>query len=159
MKVFIFNDDDGYMAIGTPCYQSYMNDEEKDNFLMQVIEKSVPRKPDGSDRPVFIKTQDELKVADVFIDAFSVNEIDGSIFFNRPRAIELKKKEFRLRRKPLLEKLDILFMKALEVGDSITVSGIVAQKQILRDITDIDMSQYDTPQKLHEFIPDVLKTV
>jgi hypothetical protein len=159
MKVFIFNDDDGYMAIGTPCYQSYMNDEEKDNFLMQVIEKSVPKKPDGSDRPVFIKTQDELKVADVFIDAFSVNEIDGSIFFNRPRAIELKKKEFRLRRKPLLEKLDILFMKALEVGDSITVSGIVAQKQILRDITDIDMSQYDTPQKLHEFIPDVLKTV
>lgn len=159
MKVFIFNDDDGYMAIGTPCYQSYMNDEEKDNFLMQVIEKSVPRKPNGSDRPVFIKTQDELKVADIFIDAFSINEIDGSIFFNRPRAIELKKKEFRLRRKPLLEKLDVAFMKALEVGDSATVASVVAQKQILRDITDIDMSQYDTPQKLHEFIPDVLKTV
>jgi len=68
MKVFIFNDDDGYMAIGTPCYQPYMNDEEKDIFLIQAIQKSVPKKPDGSDRPVFIKTQEELKVADIFID-------------------------------------------------------------------------------------------
>jgi CTP:phosphocholine cytidylyltransferase-like protein len=159
MKVFIFNDDDGYMAIGTPCYQSYMNDEEKDNFLMQVIEKSVPKKPDGSDRPVFIKTQDELKVADVFIDAFSVNEIDGSIFFNRPRAIELKKKEFRLRRKPLLEKLDVDFMKSLEVGNTILTTEIIYKKQILRDITNIDMSHCDTPEKLYNYIPEELKTV
>ena len=157
MKVFIFNDDDGYMAIGTPCYQPYMNEEEKDNFLMQAIEKSVPKKQDGSSRLVFIKTQEELKVADIFIDAFSINETDGSIFFNRPRAIELKKKEFRLRRKPLLEKLDIDFMKALEIADSTAISEIVAKKQVLRDITNIDMSEYDTPQKLYEFVPDLLK--
>ena len=159
MKVFIFNDDDGYMAIGTPCYQPYMNDEEKDNFLIQAIEKSVPKKPDGSNRPVFIKTQEELKVADIFIDAFSINETDGSIFFNIPRAIELKKKEFRLRRKPLLEQLDVDFMKSLEVGDSVLTAQIISKKQILRDITNIDMSQYDTPEKLYNYIPEELKTV
>jgi hypothetical protein len=159
MKVFIFNDDDGYMAIGTPFYQPYMNDEEKDNFLIQAIQKSVPKKLDGSDRPVFIKTQEELKVADIFIDAFSINEIDGSIFFNIPRAIELKKKEFRLRRKPILEKLDIDFMKALEIADSTAISEIVAKKQVLRDITNIDMSHCDTPEKLYNYIPEELKTV
>ena len=157
MKVFIFNDDDGYMAIGTPCYQPYMNEEEKDIFLIQAVQKSVPKKPDGSSRLVFIKTQEELKVADIFIDAFSINETDGSIFFNRPRAIELKKKEFRLRRKPLLEKLDVDFMKALEIADSTAISIAVAKKQALRDITNIDMSEYDTPQKLYEFVPDLLK--
>lgn len=159
MKVFIFNDDDGYMAIGTPCYQPYMNDEEKDNFLIQAIEKSVPKKQDGSSRLVFIKTQEELKVADIFIDAFSINETDGCIFFNIPRAIELKKKEFRLRRKPLLEKLDVDFMKSLEVGDSVLTAQIISKKQILRDITNIDMSQYDTPEKLYNYIPEELKTV
>lgn len=159
MKVFIFNDDDGYMAIGTPCYQPYMNDEEKDNFLIQAIEKSVPKKSDGSNRAVFIKTQEELKVADIFIDAFSVNEIDGSVFFNRPRAIELKKKEFRLLRKPLLEKLDVEFMKSLETGDTLLITEITSKKQILRDITNIDMSQYDTPEKLYNYIPEELKIV
>jgi hypothetical protein len=49
-------------------------------------------------------------------------------------------------------------MKVLEVGNSSAIETIVAKKQILRDITNIDMSQYDTPQKLHEFIPDVLKS-
>lgn len=158
MKVFIFNDDDGYMAIGTPCYQPYMNDAEKDAFLMQAIEKSVPKKIDGSNRKVFIKTQEELKIADIFIDAFSVNEIDGSVFFNRPRAIELKKKEFRLRRKPLLEKLDVEFMKSLETGNTELTAQIIAKKQALRDITDIDMSNYITPSELYDYIPDILKS-
>jgi len=158
MKVFIFNDDDGYMAIGTPCYQPYMNDAEKEAFLMQAIEKSVPKKIDGSNRKVFIKTQEELKVADIFIDAFSVNEIDGSVFFNRTRAIELKKKEFRLRRKPLLEKLDVEFMKSLETGDTEMTAQIIAKKQALRDITDIDMSNYITPSELYNYIPDILKS-
>lgn len=157
MKVFIYNDDDGYMAIGTPCYQPYMDDKEKDNFLIQAIEKSVPKKADGSNRPVFIKSQEELKIADVFIDAFSINEIDGSIFFNRPRAIELKKKEFRLRRKPLLEKLDVEFMKSLENGDNELAVKTIAKKQILRDITNIDMSNYITPSELYNYIPDALK--
>lgn len=158
MKVFIFNDDDGYMAIGTPCYQSYMNDQEKDAFLMQAIEKSVPKKSDGSNRLVFIKTQEELKVADIFIDAFSINETDGSIFFNRPRAIELKKKEFRLRRKPLLEELDVEFMKSLETGDTELTAQIIAKKQALRDVTNIDMSNYITPSELYNYIPDILKS-
>ena len=60
-------------------------------------------------------------------------------------------------RKSLLEKLDVDFMKALEIADSTAISEIVAKKQALRDITNIDMSEYDTPQKLYEFVPDLLK--
>jgi hypothetical protein len=147
------------MCIGTPFYKDGMSDIEKDNFILKVIEKSVPRNPDGSIRKSFIKEQDDLLPANYLTAAWLINENDGSIYFDRSKGIELKKNQFRQLRKPFLEKLDVSFMKALEKGDSATVSSVVAQKQILRDITDIDMSQYDTPQKLQEFIPDILKTV
>ena len=157
MKIFIYTQDDGSMAIGTPFYQEGMSEEEKDNFLLYAIEKSVPKKLDGSTRKSFIKEQSDLVVANYLTDAWLINEEDGSIYFDRSKGIELKKKQFRFLRKSLLEKLDVDFMKALEIADSTAISEIVAKKQVLRNITNIDMSEYDTPQKLHEFIPDLLK--
>jgi len=145
MKVFIYNDDDGNMAIGTPCYQSDMTEQEKDLFLIEAIKRSVPKKLDGSERKVFIKTQEELKIADSFIDAHVVNEADGSILFDRLKAIELKKNQFRYFRKPLFEKLDADFMKALENNDLESLAVIKNKKQALRDVTKIDMSEYQTP--------------
>ena len=157
MKIFIYTQDDGSMAIGTPFYQEGMSEEGKDNFLLYAIEKSVPKKPDGSTRKSFIKEQSDLVVANYLTDAWLINEEDGSIYFDRSKGIELKKKQFRFLRKSLLEKLDVDFMKALEIADSTAISEIVAKKQVLRNITNIDMSEYDSPQKLHEFIPDLLK--
>ena len=157
MKIFIFTQDDGLMAIGTPFYQEEMTEEEKNIFLIDAIKKAVPRKPDGSLRKFFIKEQSELLPANYLTAAWLINESDGSIYFDRFKALELKKKEFRYLRKPFLEKLDVDFIKALEIGDLVAISTIVNKKQVFRDITDIDMSIYDTPQKLHEFIPDVFK--
>lgn len=157
MKVFIFNDDNGCMAIGTPCYQPEMTEQERDDFLIKAIEKSVPKKLDGSNRKVFIKIAEDLKIADIFIDAHVVDETDGSVVFDRSKAIEFKKNQFRYLRKPLFEKLDTEFMKALENNDFNALNAIKAQKQILRDITTIDMSQYQTPEDLFNFIPDILK--
>jgi hypothetical protein len=65
---------------------------------------------------------------------------------------------FRALRKPLLEKLDVQFMRALEDGDATTIAAIATKKKALRDITLIDLSDYDTPEKLNAFIPEVLKT-
>ena len=49
-------------------------------------------------------------------------------------------------------------MRALENGDTASIPIITQKKSELRDITSVDFSSYDTPQKLHEFIPDLLKT-
>ena len=66
---------------------------------------------------------------------------------------------FRSRRlrKPLLEALDVQFMRAIEDGDTSTTASVAAKKKKLRDVTLIDLSPYDTPEKLNAFTPEVLK--
>ena len=138
--------------------QAQKPQNERNELLQQVISLSIPKKIDGSARNYFIKDISEIIQIQHLTAAWLINENDGSIFFDRSKGLELKKSQFRFLRKPILEKLDVEFMKALEVGNSSVIETIIVKKQILRDITNIDMSQYDTPQKLHEFIPDVLKS-
>jgi hypothetical protein len=61
-----------------------------------------------------------------------------AIFVNIDKAKDVWKEKIRTARKPVLEKLDIDFMKAQEAGTSTT--SIVADKNVLRDLT----SQVDT---------------
>ena len=55
------------------------------------------------------------------------------IRINLDKAKEIKKDYLRADRKPLLESLDIQYMKAIEQG--LDTSEIVAEKQRLRDVT------------------------
>ena len=57
---------------------------------------------------------------------------------NIDKAKNITKDKLRQERKPLLEKLDVDFQRALEVGTD--TSAIVTEKQRLRDIT----NQVDT---------------
>ena len=57
------------------------------------------------------------------------------ITINNDKAIEITKDKIREYRKPKLEALDVEFQRALENGSD--TSGIVAQKQELRDMTTI----------------------
>jgi hypothetical protein len=61
-----------------------------------------------------------------------------AIFVNINKAKDVWKEKIRTARKPVLEKLDIDFMKAQEAGTSTT--SIVADKNVLRDLP----SQVDT---------------
>lgn len=61
-----------------------------------------------------------------------------AIFVNIDKAKEVWKEKIRTARKPVLEKLDIDFIKAQETSSDTT--SIVANKQILRDLP----SQVDT---------------
>ena len=56
-----------------------------------------------------------------------------AIQVNINKAKDITKDKLRAERKPLLEKLDVDFIKAQEVGAD--TSAIVAEKQRLRDIT------------------------
>lgn len=57
------------------------------------------------------------------------------IIINMDKAKEIKKQAIRAERKPLLESLDVDFVRALETGDSEKQQEIVAKKQALRDAT------------------------
>lgn len=56
-----------------------------------------------------------------------------AIKINITKAKEITKDRLRVERKPLLEKLDVDFIKAQETGSDTSV--IIAEKQRLRDIT------------------------
>lgn len=66
------------------------------------------------------------------------------IKINIDKAKDITKNKLRDQRKPLLENLDVQYMRALEVGDDTT--AIVAEKQRLRDIT----NQVDTMTTVEE---------
>jgi hypothetical protein len=57
------------------------------------------------------------------------------ITINMDKAKDITKKKLRIERKPLLEAQDILFMQAQE--SSADTTAIVAEKQRLRDITNL----------------------
>ena len=157
MKAILYNDDDNQFCVIFPNYNECSNEQEKENLLQKIIEKDLPKKSDGSPRPYFIKEYSELENRRYVKPAWKLNDQTGETYFDNTTAKEIKKKQFRYLRKPLLEQLDVEFMRALENGDTNLLNDIAARKKILRDITKIDMSQYDTPEKLHIFIPDELK--
>lgn len=66
------------------------------------------------------------------------------ITINMDKAKNITKERLRIERKPLLEEQDILFMKAEESGADTT--AIVAEKQRLRDITNLADSCTTTDQ-------------
>ena len=155
MKIITYKTDEG-VAIIYPAYKPEMNQQQQDEFLLMVQNKDVPKLPDGSTEPSWIIEGDQALQLKWVRNAWKIND-NGEIYFDRDKAIEIKKEQFRFLRKPLLEKLDVEYMKALEENDTSSSSNIVAKKKILRDITKIDMSSQNTPEKLHYYIPDELK--
>ena len=156
MKIITYKTDE-CVAIVSPAYQPEMNQQQQDEFLLMVQNKDVPKLPDGSTRPSWIIEADQILQLKWVRNAWKIND-NGEIYLDRDKAIEIKKEQFRYLRKPFLEKLDVQFMRALEAGDTASLPQIAAKKQKLRDITDISFNDYDTPQKLHEFMPDILLT-
>ena len=67
--------------------------------------------------------------------------IDGKVEVSFPKAVELTKKRLRAERTSLLAAQDVAFQRALESGADTT--AIVAEKQRLRDITNITATTLD----------------
>jgi hypothetical protein len=97
-----------------------------------VKEKDTPK---GS----IIMDSADLPPHNDFFDAFEL--IDGKVEVNFAKAVELTKKRLRAERTPLLAAQDVAFQRALESGADTT--AIVAEKQRLRDITNITATTLD----------------
>lgn len=156
MKVIIYTNDDGWVSVTAPNYPPGITAEQEAQIADWIQQKDVPSMPDGSVRKSFIVDSAGLNGMNLFFEAWRLTP-SGKVIWNKAAADETKRKQFRLLRKSLLEKLDVEFMRSLEEGNTAQVAEITTKKKTLRDVTLIDLSQYDTPETLNAFIPEVLK--
>ena len=83
-------------------------------------------------------------------------QFDGvAVEIDMAAAKEIHKDNLRVARKPLLDALDVDYMKALETGGD--AAAVAAQKQTLRDVTsDARIDAATTPDELKALTLEVL---
>jgi hypothetical protein len=80
------------------------------------------------------KIVDSVDIDNDYFNAYEFDaETGAKVNIEKAKAIHLDK--FRAARAPKLAKLDIDFMKAVEVNDEVKKAEIIAAKQALRDVT------------------------
>ena len=77
------------------------------------------------------------------------------IIINPDKAKAIWKDKWREARKPLLDSLDIEFMKAVESADAEKQAEIALKKQELRDVTQTEIVG-NTPEEIKAVWPSVL---
>ena len=76
---------------------------------------------------------------------------------NMDKAKAIKQDMVRAERKPLLEQLDVAYMRAQEAGDTDAQQDIAAKKQALRDCTEeASIVNATTPDELKAARPSAL---
>jgi hypothetical protein len=108
---------------------------QSDNKLAVIIptgdyKDAIKDVPEGVEYAV---VDDLASLDNEYFDAFEYQNMGISCNIDKAKAIHLDK--FRAARKPLLESLDVQYMKTLEANDSVKAAEIAAKKQDLRDVT------------------------
>lgn len=99
------------------------------------------------------KIVDSLEVDNDYFNAYDFNEDTGAeVNIDKAKALHLDK--FREARKPILSKLDVDYMKAIETEDSVKAAEIAVQKQELRDVTKTVLP--DTLEEIKAVWPEIL---
>jgi hypothetical protein len=120
-KVIIFRNENGSVSLCSPTGEITVE---------QVQAKDIP-----AGITSYIVTTDTLPEADNdFFDAWVMPE-PGIVAVDLGRAKEITKNRLRIEREPLFVALDVAFQRAIEAGSD--TSAIVAEKQRLRDITNL----------------------
>ena len=70
------------------------------------------------------------------------------------KALEVLKSEIRRKRTKLFSDLDVQYMKSLETGNTELQNQIVAQKEVLRNLTDISIDGVATREELIALWPE-----
>jgi hypothetical protein len=118
-----------------------------ESTIEDIVRKSVPE-----NTPYTIV--ENLEIITEFLDCYEYR--DGQAVINYEWAKEIQKNKWREMRKPILEKLDIEFMKALETGNQQNIQEIANKKQELRDVTKTLL--IDNLDTIGSTIPNILKT-
>ncbi len=120
MQAIIFTNENGGVATCIPTGEISID---------AVMDKDVPK---GRGARI-VNITDLPNQYNDFYDAWEMDAT--SVTVNKAKAVELTKKRLRAERTPLLAAQDVAFQRALESGAD--TSAIVAEKQRLRDITNL----------------------
>ena len=94
------------------------------------VNDAIKDVPEG----VEYKIVKSVSIDNEYFNAYEFDaETGAKVNIEKAKPIHLDK--FRVARAPKLQKLDIDFMKAVEVGDESKKAEIIAAKQALRDVT------------------------
>jgi len=74
--------------------------------------------------------------------------------YDTNKALEVLKSKIRVKRTKLFSDLDVQYMRALEMGNTLLQSEIVAKKQILRNLTDISIDGVTSRDELIALWPE-----
>lgn len=130
-----------------------VNDETIEFILDRVI-------PSGSDYVFMYDNANNIEHSFTFCYDFNFDDENGTTaipIFNVEKGKELFLEQLRYKRNKLFPELDLQYMRALETGNQSVIQEIVAKKQQLRDLPDIDFSNVSTPIQIKEKWPtDIL---
>ena len=143
MQVIVLKNEDNTVSIITPAEST--------------IDSIIDALPADSEHGI-AKAQDVIDISDndflearVFSTKYPYVEVDLT------KAKDIWRDKLRKARKPILEQLDVEFMKALESSDSSTIKEIKEKKQELRDITQHStLKSAKSLDKIKSFWPAIL---
>lgn len=127
MKRVVYTNSEGTLCVVIPS-------KEFEDKIEEVIATSVPA---GVDFEVVEHT--DIPSDRRLRDAWELSP-QRKVGINRIKAENFVKDRVRAERAPMLEALDVEYMRALESGDSALASTVASNKQILRDVTAKDLS-------------------
>lgn len=140
MKKIVFTRPDGGVSVIHPVISKDDDGMSEEQALARALAKDVPA---DAINPTVVEER-EVPSDRTFRDAW---KHDGGIVVDMPKAREIHKNRLRALRAPLLQALDVDFMRATERGTP--TAGIVAAKQVLRDVTkDPRIEAAKTPEDL-----------
>ncbi len=159
-KIVIIKNDDGSCGILRPAPDMFDENSKTRSLLPElkgksneeifqfIIDKDVPK-----GKSYRVAERDAIPTDREFRDAWTDDNQTPTVDIDIPKALEIKKDQLRGLRQPLLEALDVAFMRALELGAD--TSLIVEKKQALRDVT--DLPPLLTIDEIKEHFPEVLR--
>jgi hypothetical protein len=137
-QVIIYRQSNGRVAICTPILNNGLTIEE-------IAVKDIP-----SGFEYRIINSSELPTDSTFYNAW----IYGSqITMDTVTTQDIQKNKWRRAREPILQRLDVEFMRALELGQS--TAEIAAKKQTLRDVTNTPLPEWNDTETVDSYTTKV----
>lgn len=114
------------------------------------IEQLINAVPSGAE--YIVAKRRSLPKDRYFRDAWDI--VDGKLVVDIDAAKEIQRDHWRKLREPIIKRLDLQFMKALESGDEKLISEVTAKKNALRDVTNTPLP--NDLKKIKATIPSIL---
>ncbi len=154
-KVIVYQDPEtGRAVVLVPAYhdRARPQGDTGEALLRRIIERSVPRGPDGAQAAYWVVDDTQVPADRTFRDAWRCAA--GAVDVGLPQARGIHMDAIRRARDEALSRLDAPYLEAVEKGDAGRREEVARRKQALRDIPQtFDLAPAATPEELEDLWP------